>query len=144
MHFITGGNFHGKKSWALIHYHFLLENMEGTIVSAFDVKDIQTPEKNGLFLIEGLEMWIRNRLNEESAEQTLLYFEEVFQTFLLWEKEESHRQVVLIGSDITKGVVPIEEQDRTWRDITGLIFQKAVQVSIRVDVVWYGLNERLR
>ena len=54
------------------------------------------------------------------------------------------RMVILIGSDITKGIVPIEAENRVWRDVTGRVYQDTVSICNRVDLIWYGINKRLK
>ncbi|MGO5011502.1 bifunctional adenosylcobinamide kinase/adenosylcobinamide-phosphate guanylyltransferase [Niallia sp. Sow4_A1] len=145
MHFITGGSFHGKKSWAV---SFTKEQgfTVGKVLRLFDEKEIKitTDEKDSFYMLEGLEWMIKNRLKEETLEQTIHYLEKQVETLLQWEREEKKRCVFIIGSDITKGIVPIEKEDRFWRDATGLIFQRIAAEADRVDVIWYGLNERLK
>ena len=52
--------------------------------------------------------------------------------------------VILIGTDITKGIVPIEAENRVWRDVTGRVYQDTVSICNRVDLIWYGINKRLK
>ncbi|WP_303985204.1 bifunctional adenosylcobinamide kinase/adenosylcobinamide-phosphate guanylyltransferase [Niallia circulans] len=145
MHFITGGSFHGKKSWTVT---FAREQgfTEGKVLRLFDEKEISMAnnEKGSFYRIEGLEWMIKNRLQEETLEQTINYMEKLVEALLQWEREENNRCVFIIGSDITKGIVPIDRRDRLWRDATGLIFQRIAAAADRVDVIWYGLNERLK
>jgi len=112
----------------------------------FDEKEINgmNDEKDSFYIIEGLEWMIKNRLQEETLEQTITYIEKQVGDLLQWEREEEDRCVFLIGSDITKGIVPIDQEDRLWRDATGLIFQRIAATADRVDVIWYGLNEQLK
>ncbi|WP_400245165.1 bifunctional adenosylcobinamide kinase/adenosylcobinamide-phosphate guanylyltransferase [Niallia sp. JL1B1071] len=145
MHFITGGSFHGKKSWTVAfakEQGFTVEK----VLRLFDEKEINiaNDEKHSFYMIEGLEWMIRNRLQEETLEQTINYIEKQVGALLQWEREEKNRYVFIIGSDITKGIVPIDKEDRLWRDATGLIFQRIAAEADRVDVIWYGLNERLK
>lgn len=145
MHFITGGSFHGKKSWtvAFAKKHGFTA---GKVLRLFNEKAITivSDEKNSFYIIEGLEWMIKNRLQEEPLEQTIDYMKELLEALLQWEREANERCVFLIGSDITKGIVPIDKEDRLWRDATGLIFQQLAAAADRVDVIWYGLNERLK
>lgn len=63
---------------------------------------------------------------------------------LNWQEENPNAKLILIGSDISKGVVPVDRQEREWRDITGLMYQRLVQVSERFDIIWYGINRQLK
>ena len=88
--------------------------------------------------MEGLEWMIKHRLQEESLEQTIVYMKTFVEELLQWERIEKNRCVFLIGSDITKGIVPIDKEDRMWRDATGLIFSR----SLKKQIEWmlYGMD----
>ena len=66
------------------------------------------------------------------------------QDWLEWEKQNSQRKVILIGCDISKGIVPMSAKDRKWRDITGWVYQDVVEAAERVDVIWYGIVQKLK
>lgn len=51
---------------------------------------------------------------------------------------------MLIGSDISKGIVPMAAEDRWWRDTTGWVYQDLVSAAERVDVIWYGISQKLK
>jgi adenosyl cobinamide kinase/adenosyl cobinamide phosphate guanylyltransferase len=50
----------------------------------------------------------------------------------------------VIGSDITKGVVPLEKENRIWRDLTGWAYQDTAAKAEKVDIIWYGLNQTMK
>ena len=39
--------------------------------------------------------------------------------------------VILIGSDITKGIVPIDSENRTWRDVCGGVFKIQLHIVMK-------------
>ena len=78
--------------------------------------------------------------NEKPREIFLLWLER----WLKWEKEKEERNLYLIGTDIGKGIVPMEKELRVYRDIVGYCFQDVVKKAERVDVIWYGLNSQLK
>ena len=53
-------------------------------------------------------------------------------------------RIIVIGTDITKGIVPIEKENRVWRDLTGRVFQDTASICERVDLIWYGISKRLK
>jgi adenosyl cobinamide kinase/adenosyl cobinamide phosphate guanylyltransferase len=146
MHFITGGSFNGKKKWALKLYDLSIDSEELQIIRYYDTERIVEPTEihKPVLLLEGIEYWIQHKLSIIDEEELYDYFLTFFKRIMDWEKNGDNHQVILIGSDITKGIVPIKKEDRQWRDATGRIYQAAASMADRVDVVWYGLNDRLK
>ncbi len=54
------------------------------------------------------------------------------------------RQCVIIGDDISCGVIPIDEFGRKWRDETGKIYQELAREAEIVDRIFAGLSLRLK
>lgn len=147
MHFITGGNFNGKRKWALNfyqltpqsdHVHFLSFYKENTKMEKVDLL------KKPVLMLEGLEYFIQQKLTTMGMEETSHYFCQLFKELINWENQEEQHQVIVIGSDITKGIVPMDKKERVWRDAVGWVYQEAAQNSKRVDIIWYGLNGTLK
>ncbi len=61
-----------------------------------------------------------------------------------WERERSGRTIVLVGNDIGKGIVPIQKDDRLWRDLVGWCYQDIVTQANKVYRIWYGISEQLK
>ena len=83
-------------------------------------------------------------MTELDAEGVLGKWHALLEKWLMWERAEQGRMVILIGSDITKGIVPSEAENRVWRDVTGRVFQDTASICERVDLIWYGINKRLK
>lgn len=96
-----------------------------------------------LVIFEGLEAIIKHSIDHEVA-ATREHWREIFNVWQNWEVEKHDRKVIFIGCDITKGVVPLLEIDRNWRDITGWCYQDLTQVCTRVDVIWNGLAQTIK
>jgi adenosylcobinamide kinase / adenosylcobinamide-phosphate guanylyltransferase len=88
-------------------------------------------------VFEGLEAAIR-RLPD------LGYWGQLFWRWQEWERQCPGRTVVWIGTDITQGIVPIEQEDRLWRDVTGWCYQRLAEFCDHVDRIWCGLAERIK
>ncbi|WP_445490587.1 bifunctional adenosylcobinamide kinase/adenosylcobinamide-phosphate guanylyltransferase [Niallia sp. 03133] len=146
MHFITGGSFNGKKKWALNLYELSLDSEELQIIRFYDNERMEESIEihKPVLVLEGIEYWIQYKLSTLDEEETYGFFHTLFKKMKDWENSGENHQVIVIGSDITKGIVPIKKEDRQWRDATGRIYQEAVNMAERVDVVWYGINERLK
>ena len=54
------------------------------------------------------------------------------------------KSCVIIGDEISNGVIPIEKFERKWRDETGIIYQFLASHADLVDRVWAGLAIRLK
>jgi adenosyl cobinamide kinase/adenosyl cobinamide phosphate guanylyltransferase len=40
--------------------------------------------------------------------------------------------------------VPIDYEDRTWRDVCGRLFQDTALQCDEVELIWYGINRKLK
>ncbi|WP_165763702.1 bifunctional adenosylcobinamide kinase/adenosylcobinamide-phosphate guanylyltransferase [Halalkalibacter urbisdiaboli] len=101
------------------------------------------PEKQNTdtIVIFGLENIIKHFLSTNSPR---LQFKQWLDSWLQWEQTTRNKTLFLIGADIGKGIVPMEKEERAWRDMTGWCYQDVVKEAERVDVIWYGLNHRLK
>ena len=135
MHFVTGGAFNGKRKWVKKNYP------AAQWISAYDgnalLDDLSTLE-DSMVVLEGIESWIKNSPYSREG------WRELFKSYLDWEESYSKRKVIVIGTDISKGIVPMEEENRTWRDKTGWVYQDLVVVCDSVDVIWYGINQTIK
>lgn len=144
MHFVTGGAFHGKAKWVMDTYS-ASRKMEGWC----NLYDAVCPEaeefkfKTSLVVIEGMEQLVK-KVVQENKKGTREVLKKNLQAWLKWESEVPGRQLVLIGTDIGKGIVPMEEENRRWRDVSGWFFQDAAMAAEKVHVVWYGLEQTIK
>ncbi|MGX2961840.1 bifunctional adenosylcobinamide kinase/adenosylcobinamide-phosphate guanylyltransferase [Peribacillus sp. JNUCC 23] len=141
MHFVTGGAYNGKRKWV----RSLHEQTQW--LSAY--YDYPLPLRSNDFLekkivLEGIEMWIKNDVESSDGSNIRANWKTYIQTWHDWEQEQGDRRIIIIGTDISKGIVPMNKLDRTWRDVTGWIYQDLTVLSNRVDIIWYGLNQQLK
>ncbi|WP_203363902.1 bifunctional adenosylcobinamide kinase/adenosylcobinamide-phosphate guanylyltransferase [Bacillus sp. REN10] len=141
MHFITGGAFNGKKQWVIETYE--LQANPHQWVSFYQK---QQPEWTENFtVLEGIEGYIKRLVEQtKDAQQARKQWIQDMQNWLEWEKEEPGRKLVLIGSDITKGIVPIEAINRMWRDAVGWCFQEVAKQAEQVTAISYGIPQILK
>ena len=59
-------------------------------------------------------------------------------------KLEILRESVIIGDEISSGVIPIDEFSRKWRDETGKLYQFLASEADIVDRIFAGLSLRLK
>lgn len=142
MHFITGGAFNGKRAWVKENYGVI-----GTWLSAYQEHQLNADInqiKSELLVIEGIEDWLRVLTKTYDSYRCREIWNSTLDYWLLWEEAESNRSLIVIGTDITKGIVPMEKQNRLWRDVTGWAYQDIAAKADRVDIIWYGLNQTIK
>lgn len=143
MHFVTGGACQGKRKWVSQYYD--LENKNHLIYWGNGYKEeFKSPVELGsqtIAVLEGADEFIKSQLiNSNNIDKS--YFKEFFTDWFQW--QEVNKQVIIIGNDIGKGIVPIDPFDRQWRDIVGWCYQDIVSISSRVDIIWSGINQTLK
>ncbi|MDN4525760.1 bifunctional adenosylcobinamide kinase/adenosylcobinamide-phosphate guanylyltransferase [Fictibacillus fluitans] len=142
MHFVTGGAFHGKAKWVMKTYS-ASRNMEGW----FNLYEAECPEtdqfETSLVVLEGMEQLVK-KVVQENKKGTREVLQKKLQSWLEWESDVRGRRLVLIGTDIGKGIVPMEEENRRWRDVSGWFFQDTAMAAERVNIVWYGLEQTIK
>ncbi|MCA1037401.1 bifunctional adenosylcobinamide kinase/adenosylcobinamide-phosphate guanylyltransferase [Bacillus infantis] len=142
MHFIIGGSFNGKAAWVKRQY-------EGETIAWHNAYiGERLPEASraapNCVILEGIEQWIREDIKRMDKDPARSLWKVRLDDWLRWEAGVQERKLVLIGTDITKGIVPMEKQDRDWRDAAGWIFQYAAAAAERVDLIWYGIGRKLK
>ncbi|MDZ5711196.1 bifunctional adenosylcobinamide kinase/adenosylcobinamide-phosphate guanylyltransferase [Jeotgalibacillus haloalkalitolerans] len=136
MHFVIGGAFNGKRKW---------------VASQLDEAPFQEISEPGKSLDDGvnnilstdLEHWIFKQFGHDSDEVVQTWKQEV-DRLIEWENGHPDRRVVIIGTDQSKGIVPIEKEQRFTRDILGWCHQYSALKAERVTRVWYGIAEELK
>jgi adenosylcobinamide kinase / adenosylcobinamide-phosphate guanylyltransferase len=142
LHFITGGSFNGKRAWVKNTY-----GLTGSWLSAY--QDAALTEdfnyiNSDLLVLEGIEIWIKELTKTYDSYRSREIWIQIINNWLSWEKAEPERKLVVIGTDITKGIVPIVRENRLWRDVTGWAYQDLSAMADKVDVIWYGLNQTIK
>ncbi|WP_198162671.1 bifunctional adenosylcobinamide kinase/adenosylcobinamide-phosphate guanylyltransferase [Halobacillus mangrovi] len=132
MDFVTGGAYNGKGEWVR---KTLLETVNEVTWIDVASEKISTPDTSTL-VVENLEYIVKEHEPTNAFEK----LEEI----LRWEKRRSSRMVILIGTDTTKGIVPLERSDREWRDRTGFLYQEMVKRADHAFLIWFGLGEKLK
>ncbi|MFS0777993.1 bifunctional adenosylcobinamide kinase/adenosylcobinamide-phosphate guanylyltransferase [Neobacillus sp. 3P2-tot-E-2] len=142
MHFITGGAFNGKRAWVKEKY-----GVKSTWLSAYQDQflraDINQIESD-LLVLEGIEIWLKELTKTYDSYRCREIWNTAINNWLIWEKAEPNRKLVVIGTDITKGIVPVEKENRLWRDVTGWAYQDLAAKADKVDIIWYGLNQTIK
>lgn len=143
MHFITGGAFNGKRAWVKKTYQTEYQ----VWLSAYENQPLPqkfTDSGRNLMIVEGIELWLKVLLEQNDVTQARELWNTALTEWLHWEKETIGRNLVIIGTDISKGIVPLETENRLWRDLAGWAYQDTAAKACRVDVIWYGMNQTIK
>jgi adenosyl cobinamide kinase/adenosyl cobinamide phosphate guanylyltransferase len=143
LHFITGGAFNGKRAWVKKIYQ--VEKGDNWI-SAYENHPLPIciSHHQHFVILEGIEIWLKYLTEQFAIQQSREFWNSCLNNWLKWEKEKLNRKLIVIGSDITKGIVPLEKENRIWRDLTGWAYQDTAAKAEKVDVIWYGLNQTMK
>ncbi len=145
MYFVTGGAFNGKSKWVKAYNQLTPGSCYWVSAYQHDSIPLRLDDiTDDSVVLEGMEQVVKDWLAELDGEAVQKKWQLLLNQWLSWESGDQNRKVILIGTDITKGIVPINSKDRIWRDVTGRIFQDTASSCERVDLVWYGLNKRLK
>lgn len=140
MQFIHGGAYNGKSKW--VRENFLeIQNW----IRLFDAEAMPFPrDHEGTVVMEGLEYLVLSQVKKGmNVEEIRSGFLSFLKEWKIWENTSSW-EVIIIGSDITKGVVPMEEEVRRWRDAAGWVYQDVSSHSEKVFEIWFGLGAALK
>ncbi|WP_160155969.1 bifunctional adenosylcobinamide kinase/adenosylcobinamide-phosphate guanylyltransferase [Geobacillus sp. TFV-3] len=138
MHFVVGGAFQGKRKWVRERYgindgvHIIWHN--GYVEPYGPPGGVETAKT---VVFDGLEAAIRRQPDADE-------WEPYFRAWQRWEAAKPDRAVVWIGTDVTQGIVPVDSEERRWRDAVGMCYQRLASICCRVDRIWCGLSERLK
>ncbi|MFB5661620.1 bifunctional adenosylcobinamide kinase/adenosylcobinamide-phosphate guanylyltransferase [Alteribacillus sp. HJP-4] len=143
MHFITGGHFNGKAQWVKEQQKY--ENAYWITFYNRNSK-MAEPEKlqESCIVINGVEAGLYQHLNEHPSHTGQTFMDTIISYYLIWEKAEKNRSLIIIGTDITKGIVPAEPMQRRWRDETGWLYQSLLKKAEDADLIWFGINQPLK
>lgn len=143
MHFVTGGAFNGKRAWVKKIYR--VEKDENWLSSYdHDLLPFMIVHEQDVLILEGIENWLKYLTKQYDLQQSRNIWNQCLADWLEWEKQRESRKLILIGTDISKGIVPLEKEDRIWRDLTGWAYQDTALMAEKVDVIWYGLNQTIK
>ncbi|WP_312857353.1 bifunctional adenosylcobinamide kinase/adenosylcobinamide-phosphate guanylyltransferase [Neobacillus endophyticus] len=141
---MTGGAFNGKRAWVKKIYS---AHDPDNWISAYDQYCLPEEIANrddDLLILEGIEIWVKGLLENNDITICRDKFKSFLAKWLIWEQMEPCRRLVVIGTDISKGIVPMEKESRLWRDMTGWVYQDLAKEAKRVDVIWYGVNQLIK
>jgi adenosylcobinamide kinase / adenosylcobinamide-phosphate guanylyltransferase len=141
MQFVTGGAFNGKSEW-------VRKTNKQKLAWLKVSEELTLPQPDSFqntVVLEGFEYLILNEVRKEKEiEMIRSEFQSLFEKWMNWEETSASRNVIWIGSDIGRGIVPVDPAERKWRDLTGWVYQDLVKLSNHVYEIWFGLPQRLK
>ncbi|WP_068677277.1 bifunctional adenosylcobinamide kinase/adenosylcobinamide-phosphate guanylyltransferase [Oceanobacillus sp. Castelsardo] len=141
MHFVTGGAFNGKRAWVKDNYdgaEWLSSYNGDTLPETLEALSSE------YIVLEGVELLTEEWSERMDIDEAQVHLRKRLDQWLAWENANANRSVIIIGTDIMKGIVPMHKEERDWRDLTGWFYQDLVKKSKRVDVIWYGINQTIK
>src|SRR5699024_9264662 len=144
MRVITGGAYNGKRHFVKEFYH-LTDGADFIKYTGYNNDKLPVDLlliKTKYIIIQHLGMYVKKFFEIDTS---ISSHNEAFDLYCLKLQDRNpDSKLNLIGDDISKGVVPTNRQEREWRDMTGLLYQRLIQASDRFDIIWYGINKQLK
>lgn len=123
MHIFIGGAHNGKRAYV----KKLLKEQGKSNVQWIEGMPPQHGENP--LVIAGIESWLAE--TELSEDALFPYLMESF----------TNREVILILTDIGRGIVPVEHEQRHLRDVCGRLYQRLFSEANEVTRIWYGIAQ---
>lgn len=148
MHVVTGGAYNGKKKWVKTYYN-LWKHSDVYWFSCYQshMKDLMhdITEEKKFVVIEGMEHGLESVLKRNHNMTAFSFYQQYILPLVEWEKKQpKERKLVIIGTDISKGIVPIDEEIRRVRDETGRLYQILTDYAEDVHIIWFGIATLIR
>src|SRR5699024_3625671 len=117
MHVITGGAYNGKARWVKEHYQLEINPHIWVDVYKDSVPQDLSQFKSNILVLDAVEGLIFNELKTNHTDIDRDYGKVLIKQWAEWEKEIPERQLIIIGNDISKGIVRSEERrvGKEWR-----------------------------
>lgn len=126
MHIVIGGAFNGKRAYVKQHW-------DATWY------DGELPETgSGTVVIAGLEGILEAHL-EEDEQRVAMQFAQKLRAL-----DATCDELVVILTDMGRGVVPLDAHSRQLRDTCGRLYQQLFQQATTITHIWYGIPEILK
>lgn len=102
---------------------------------------IAEPINKRVAIIHGAEHYVKALLEKGFTHRAFL---EQLTDFIRWEQEAEGRKLVVIGTDMSKGVVPMDRFMRLWRDEVGWCYQQLMKQADIAHMIWYQIPQVLK
>ena len=132
MHIFIGGAYNGKHEYVR---RWLKEQQLNDVEWYIG----QLPQKptSQVVVVSGLEKVIQPLLEQDEISLASKIAEK------LQSLDKTH-QIIVIATEMGRGIVPVDPQERRLRDTLGRLYQQLFATSKHVTRIWYGLAEPLK
>lgn len=139
---MVGGAYSGKRKFIRERYENLIWH------SAYRQDQLvhwqQNSNEQSILVFEGWEQWIQQMwLKKGNIDEVKGYFEAEICKICEIERQ-TDIQVIFIMLEMGRGIVPMNKDDRAWRDLSGWILQYAAHYAEKVDFCWHGLAKSIK
>ncbi|MEK5531641.1 MULTISPECIES: bifunctional adenosylcobinamide kinase/adenosylcobinamide-phosphate guanylyltransferase [unclassified Viridibacillus] len=133
MHVFIGGAYNGKRDYV----RYWLEEQRKKDVAWLESELPMTVPEASTIVVSGLENVVAEHLDKD--EDTLA--SQLLQQLQALDKE---RELIVIVTEMGRGVVPIDANTRKLRDICGRFYQQLFKISPQITRIWYGIAETIK
>ena len=134
MRVIIGGAYNGKRKFVKEYLDKL--NVKNRYVFEGEIP-VSTFSQEDYVIIGNFEKIILQSIELDEEEHAA----KIFDKLSILDKQTN---VICICTDIGRGIVPLEKENRKLRDTCGRLYQKLFAESEQVIRIWYGLPEILK
>lgn len=126
MHIIIGGAFNGKRAY--VKQRWDASWYEGTL-----------PEtESGTVVVAGIEGILQSYLEEDEQRVATQFAQK------LMALDATCDELIVILTDMGRGVVPLDWTSRQLRDTCGRLYQALFKQATTITHIWYGIPEILK
>jgi len=125
MHIYIGGAYNGKRA-------YVLKVLENKNVQWFEGELPNKANPDQCIVVAGLENWLlQTNLPEQEAIDLIV-------------DSVKGRNTYLILTDMNRGIVPMDAEQRNLRDVCGRLYQRLILEADEVTRIWYGIAQNLK
>lgn len=125
MHVYIGGAHNGKRAYVTKS----LASRDSEWFEAELPEEGDAKNSDRVLVLAGLENWLSTvDVSEEEAIAQVM-------------RAISHREAIVILTDIGRGIVPIDAKQRQLRDTCGRLYQRLMGEADEVTRIWYGIPQ---
>ncbi len=127
MHIYIGGAHNGKRDYVrMMVVDQEIQWFEGVLPNCVG------HSHNSIIVVAGIEKWLaETELQEADAINHVL-------------AAVAGRDAIFILTDIGRGIVPIDAEQRRLRDVCGRLYQRLIAEADEVTRIWYGLAQTIK
>ena len=129
---VVGGRYQGKTEWVRQHFNTYQEISGEQLWQ--EIKKMEWKEKepsNGICILqfhEVLRQWMAKKRYDQEKMKEFLY----------------HAPWVIVADEIGCGVVPMEKEERLWREKTGRTLCEAARAADEVYRIYCGIPQQIK